>query len=310
METINYSATEAQIISVFNAGHQTVEAILDKTKLSSEQVRLVLSNLIALHVIKYDKTTQQYEYDTPIIGESLLLDGNALLPMTILKYPDRIIVSRGKWYEFEPDFDIRRIIWNVQLKEKKNSTLLDMINASILKEKKSKIVQLPEYEQLRNKIIPYSPKIGLQINAVGAEHTDVHILLRLRLSTDEIIAVEHKGFKIPTLISTQEMLGELKSPTAERDYQNIELNKMYDFDELIFSGNEFPIKIENNTITYAKITGVRKSYELTIYSMGLTGINRKLDVENYDNAGELATRLKQLSVLLLQELAKQSFNIE
>lgn len=310
MDVLNYSAAETEIISVFNKGIRTVEGILSATQMSENSVRIVLSNLLALHVIRFDKTLQEYVYDSPIIGESIMLDGNALLPMTILKYPDRIIVSRGKWYEFEPEFDIRRIVWNVQLTDKKNSTLLDMINASILKEKKSKIVQLPEYESLRNKIIPYSPAIGLLINAVGEEYTDVSVMLRLKLSGDDVIQTEHRGFKFPSMIRTEELIHQLNIPQNERNYKDIEINKMYDFEDLITSGNEFPIKIENNICTYAKITGVRKVFELTYYSIGLTGIAKKLVVEEYENLEELIQKLKEYSNFLIQTLSKESFNIE
>jgi hypothetical protein len=61
------------------------------------------------------------------------------LPVTIIKTKTKTLVSRGAWYEFPLDFDVRRIIWNVQLPNNNRSTLVDLIQNSILKEKKSKI---------------------------------------------------------------------------------------------------------------------------------------------------------------------------
>lgn len=153
METKSFSSLEATFLSKFNNGFKTFEALKENVPFNEKTLTNIIETLIAKNVIKFNPKTNEYFYDTPVNGEIVILDGNIMLPVTIIRTKTKTLVSRGAWYEFELDFDVRRIIWNVQLPNNNSSTLVDLIQSSILKEKKSKIIQLPEYANLVNKLI-------------------------------------------------------------------------------------------------------------------------------------------------------------
>jgi len=296
MQIENFSSIESQLLSAFNQGNKTFDGLLGTVPFGEKTLTITLEGLLSKNVLKFDKKTSKYEYDSPISDEMIILDGNILLPTTVIRIPNKGImyVSRGSWYQFPIDFDIRRIIWNVKLQSKTNSTLVELIKTSILKERKSKIIQLPEYESLRNKIVPYSPTIGLMINTVGEEFTDISIQFKIKL-VNEDISPEHRGFSVRTEISTTELLQQLKTPVAQRNYiECIKINQIFNFSDFIFSKNEIPVSIKNSELTYVKITGVKKQFELTYFKLGLNGMSTKLDVENYDDSNEAIEKLRDI----------------
>jgi len=296
MEIQNFSCLESQILTLFNQGKKTFDSLLDSVSFGEKTLTTTLEGLLSKNILKFNQTKNEYVYDSPINDEMVILDGNILLPTTIVRIPDRNImyVSRGTWYQFPIDFDVRRIIWNVKLQSKTNSTLVELIKTSVLKERKSKIIQLPEYEQLKNKIIPYSSKIGLLMNTIGEELTDVSIVFKIKLSSDDICP-EHRGFTVRTEISTEELLAQLKTPLAERNYvEGIKLNQIFNFSDFLFSKNEIPVSLINNELTYIKITGIKKQFEMTYYKLGMNGQNYKGNVEVYDDSNEAIEKLRDI----------------
>src|ERR1035437_9110696 len=201
MEIINFSNLETQVLSLFNSGYHTFEALLDNAGISEKTLTSVMEGLLSKNILSFNQVTKKYSYQTNVNGEYVILDGNLLLPCTVLKMKDKLLVSRGSWYEFPLDFDIRRIIWNVKIPAKTTSTLVDLISSSVLKEKKSKIVQLPEYQYLVDKIVPYSKTIGLLIHCVGETITDISIIFKLQIVKNAEITPEHRGFRVRTEIN-------------------------------------------------------------------------------------------------------------
>ena len=294
MDILNFSNLESQILSLLNKGFKTFENILENSGLSEKTLAQVIEGLISKNIILLNNKTNQYEYQTKVNGEVLILDGNLLLPTTIIRLKDKILVTRGEWYEFPVDFDIRRIIWNVKLDNKTNSTLVDLIRTSILKEKKSKLVQLTEYESLVNKIVPYNNNIGLLIHCISETVTDISIIFKIKLSPTEEISIEHRGFTVRSEISTKELLDELKLPTNERNYKNIKLNQLFNFSDFIFSKNEIPLQLKNGKLTYVKITGIKKALELTYFELGQDGNSKKINIEEFEDINESMEQLRDL----------------
>ena len=293
MEIINFSSLESHVLDTFNKGAKTFEAVSEAVSINEKTLNTIIEGLISKNILKINSKTNEFEYQTKVDGEIVILDGNLLLPTTIIKLEKEILVCRGEWYSFPLDFDVRRIIWNVKLDSKTNSTLVDLIRTSILKEKKSKIVQLPEHQNLVNKIVPYSKKLGLLINCVGEFVTDVTIQFKIKINQDQDISVEHKGFNVRTEISTEELISQIKLPVNERNYpENIKLNKIYELNEFLSSKNEIPISLINNELTYVKITGVKKGYELTYYKMNSIGSSVKFDTETFEDNNEAIEKLR------------------
>jgi hypothetical protein len=294
MNIINYNHLETQILDAINKGQDTYDEILNYVDFNDKTFLTVLEGLISKHVIKFDNKTGKYGYDTKIDGEMIILDGNYFLPATFIKLDDKLIVSRGEWYEFQKDFDIRRIIWNIKLDFKTDSTLVDLIKSATLKEKKTKIVQLPEYENLRNKIVPYTPNIGFLIHTVGEYVTDISIIFKIKLSKSDI-CVEHRGFTVRSEIATQELIEQLNKPVAERNYvENISINKLFLVKDFVFSKNDIPISLINEELIYAKITGIKNNFELTYYKLDSLGNTKKIDVESFDEVEEFNQKLQEL----------------
>lgn len=295
MEIINFSNLESQVLSLFNSGYDTFETILDNAGISEKTLNSVLEGLISKNILSFNVTTKKYFYQTNVNGEYVILDGNLLLPCTVLRMKDKLLISRGSWYEFPLDFDIRRIIWNVKIPSKTTSTLVDLISSSFLKEKKSKIVQLPEYQYLVDKIVPYTKSIGLLIHCVGETITDVSIMFKLQVVKNSEITPEHRGFKVRTEINTDELLTELKLPVEERNYpEKIKLNQIYNFSDFIYSQNEIPIALDENGLHYLRITGIKKAFEFTYYRLTPSGTTVKLNVENYEDSKEAIDTLRAI----------------
>jgi hypothetical protein len=304
MDVINFSNLESQVLNVFNQGKKTFESLIDSVSIGEKTLTNVLEGLISKNVLNFNPISKEYKYQSKVNGEIVILDGNLLLPTTIIKLKNKIIISRGEWYEFPLDFDIRRIIWNVKLESKTNSTLVDLIRTSVLKEKKSKITQLPEYANLVGKIVPYSPKIGLLINCVGEEVTDISIIFKIKIGTD--ITLEHRGFTVRSEILTKELVDQLKLSVNERNFtENINLNQIFNFSDFIFSKNEIPVSISQNELTFVKITGIKKLFELTYFKIDVTGNVKKIDMETFEDSTEAIEKLrdifKGLPTLILSE---------
>ena len=304
-----FSNIETQIISNITNGIKTFDKLLSNLSVSDKTLNQNIESLISKNLIKVDKTTGEYNHQTVVNGDIVILSGNLLLPTTIIELENTILVTRGEWYEFPKGFDIRRIVWDVKLQHKTNSTLVDLIKTSILKEKKSKLQQLEEYRNLVDKVIPYSPEIGLQIHCVAENVTEVSIIFKVKVGDD--ISMDFKGFSVRTQISTDEMIAELKQTQAERDYTRINLNKIYNFTDFIFIKNEFPVSVIGNEITYAKITAIKKSFEITLFKQNIAGKTQSIDVENYNTMEEGIERLKEMFMgYPTQLLSKQSMLVE
>lgn len=311
METLNFSNLESEILSAFNQGNDNYEKMIEVCSIDENTIHSVLEGLISKGILTINTKTKKFEYQTKVEGEIVILDGNLLLPTTVIKLDDKLLVSRGKWYEFPTDFDIRRIVWNVQLEQKTKSTLVDMINNSVLKEKKSQIKHSSQYDNIRKKIVPYTQNIGLYLNSIGDELADVSIIFRTFIAPGTEIVTKHDGFKVSTVITTKELMDELYKPLEERNYvENIKLNKIYNLSDFIFSKNEIPIKRENGLLTYVKLTGVKKMFELSFYEMSVTGQASKIDVESYESVDKGIERLKQLLDFAQQKLNEDDFLIE
>lgn len=294
MDTQNFTSLESTFLTEFNKGSKTFDALSSKVGYNENTLKNVIESLQSKHVINFNVTKNEYEYSTPVIGEKLILDGNIFLPTTIIKLPTKMLVTRGPWYEFPLDFDPRRIVWNVIIPAANNSTLVELIRDSILKDKKSRIVQLPEYQQLVNKIIPYSKTLGLQINVVGAEITDITMLFKvpIKISADGEDFIEYKGFTVKSEIKTAELIDSLTGST--RDFSKITISKLFKFSDFIFSNNEIPFHIEDCKISYAKITGIRGKIEITYFDIDNTGNKRKVEVNEYIETSDGIEKLKEL----------------
>ncbi|MCK9417114.1 hypothetical protein M0Q97_10700 [Candidatus Dojkabacteria bacterium] len=292
----NFSANESQILSLINQDNNTFEKLLNNVQFSEKTLITSIESLISKKIIFFDIKNNEYKYDSKFDGEMIILDGNILLPTTIIKIPEKnlMYISRGEWYQFPINFDIRRIIWNVKIDTKTNSTLVDLIKTSVLKERKSRIIQLPEYENLKNKIVPYSDTIGLYLNTIGEEVTEVTILFKIKLEENSSVSIEHRGFSIRSEILTSELINELKLPINERNYNNIKLNKIFNFSDFIFSKNEIPVSLTDKGLTFLRITGVKKMFEFTYIKMNFTGETQILQILEFDDSNEAIEHLRNI----------------
>jgi hypothetical protein len=316
MEVKSLTSLEATFLSKFNEGFRTFDALKANMSVSEKTLNDIVETLLAKGVIKFNTGTREYYYETPPEGDKVILDGNIMLPITVIRQVDhknpensKLLVSRGAWYEFPIDFDIRRIIWNVQLPSSNKSTLLDLIRESVLKEKKSRLQQNPAYKQLVNKILPWSENILLKINVVGDDATDVTVIFRDRLTIDggnEGEYVEFREFTVRSEISTKEMIAELTKSKEERDYNKIGLNRIFNFSDFIFSGNGIPYSSDGESINYAKITAIKGRFELTFYRFTNAGTTTKFDVQEFLDASEGIDKLRELFQGYAQSLVSVS----
>lgn len=300
MKLISFTNSESTLLSKINEGITTFDGLKDVVPFSDKTLKQVLESLIAKKIIVFDTKTGEYKYDTIVTGSKVILDGNMMLPTTIIKFKDFMLVSRGNWYKFPIDFDTRRIIWNVALpSSKKQSTLVEMIKESVLKEKRSNIVSSsdPQYKALENKIVPYNDNILLLLKTVGDERTEVRIIFRKvikRISKD--MCVEFRGLRACSEILTEELISELRKPVSERNYNNIQINRIFNFSDFVFLGNEIPYRFDslNHIIYYVKITKIRGMIELTYMTRDEIGEDKKVDVSVYDDASDGIAKIKEL----------------
>lgn len=297
MNVESFSAMESEVLSLINQNIRKFEDIAEKVSFSEKILNQTLETLCSKNILVFNNKSKEYSYDSPINNEMVVLDGNILLPTTIIRMPEKgfMYVTRGEWYKFPIDFDIRRIIWNIKLVGKNNSTLVEMVRTSVLKERKSKIKHNTQYDALKNKIIPYNKNIGLLINAVGDDVTDVTMQFKVYFDESDPKAPIHRGFTVNTEISTNEMLAELKKPVNDRDYpKNIKINLIYNLSDFLFSKNEIPVSLIDGKFTYIKITGIKKGYELTYHEMNSSGVIKKVDVEMYDSPQEAIDKFREI----------------
>jgi hypothetical protein len=299
IDVVKYESHEAQVISLITSGKKTIEEMKTDFQYSEKQLLKTIEVLISKHIIKYNTVERIYDFDAPIEGDRVILDGNIILPMTVFrnKKNNYTLVTRGKWHKLEgANFDLRRIIWNVKLGNDdgtaSNQPLIDLIKATALKEKKTKNVQLPEWVTLQNKVVPYSPNIGLVLKTIGDEYTDIYIrfeeLIREPKTTASNDSFErvHKfmGFTVASVISTDELITTLKLPAAERNYKNsIQINHIFKLSEFVFNGNEIPIKCKNGILEYIKLkSNGKRTFDFNYYKMDYSGDFRKYETETYE----------------------------
>jgi hypothetical protein len=304
-----YSNIEVCLMNLVSSGKNTFDELKAGSGVNDRDFNVVLEGMLAKNILSYNRNTGKYEYVEPLEGEILVLDGNVLLPMTVITLGNRKIVSRGKYYEFPLDFDVRRIVWNVKLDPRTNSTLVDLIQNSVLKEKKANITQVEAYKNLVNKVIPYSKKIGLLLNVVGDEATDVHVMFKVPITTGDI-TFEFCKFKVRSLISTPEMIDELKKPANERDYTNIKLNRIHDLTDFTYVNNEIPVSSGDGFITVARVTGIKKFLQLTYFKVDTTGNYTRLNTEELPPDTSTDRFQELFSGLPSMILASSNFNVE
>jgi hypothetical protein len=304
MEVKSFTSLEATLLTLFNEGNRTFDALKAKISISEKSLNDVLEGLTVKGVLKLNLGTREYVYDTPVEGDKVILDGNIMLPITVIKQVNeldptksKLLVTRGAWYEFPIDFDIRRIIWNVQLPSSTKSTLIDLIRESALKERKSKIIQNPQYQQLVGKLLPWNDKIKLKINVVGDDVADVTIIFvdRLYMVDGGTDFVEYRGLTVRSEVSTKEMIGELqKKPDERRISENVKLNHIFNFSDFLFANNEIPYSSDGESINFARITAIRGKLELTYYRFNNNSALQKLSVEEYIDSAEGIDKLREL----------------
>lgn len=298
MDIKNFSSLESTFLSKFNEGFRTFEDLKQNVPFDETVLKSIIEKMIAQNVIKLDSTKKEYIYDSPVDGDKVILDGNIMLPCTIIRKKDKLLVTRGLWYEFPVDFDIRRIIWNVQLPTSTKSTLVDLIKESVLKVRKSKIEQLPEYKKLVDILIPWNSNIMFKINTVGAENTDVSLIFKDKLKLDGNVDtedfIEFRGFTTRSEIKTEQLIEQLTKSVDDRKFTDIEINSIYNFTDFIFAGNEIPISNDGETIEYAKITGIKNKLEITYYQLDTMGKLKKLNTESFIEISEGIAKLREL----------------
>lgn len=307
MQIENFNALESQVLSLINQGKVTFEDLVESVQFSEDTLKDTLENLISRDILKLNIKTKKYQYSSPIDDKDMvILEGNILLPTTIIKVPEKGImyVTRGEWYKFPIDFDVRRIIWNIKLIGKNNSTLVDLVKSAVNKEQKTSIKHNTDYDVLKNKVIPYNNKIGLHLHAIGNEISDVSIIFKIsigsenknNINSDIKMCSLHKGFSVRTEIATSEMINELHKPVDQRDYEaNIKLNKIFNLSDFIFNKQEIPINYVNDILTYVRIDKSTKSKgtELKYYKMDSYGNKKQIDSEIYEPA-ELVDKIREL----------------
>lgn len=261
--------------------------------------------LTAMNLIAFDKKTNKYSVETnKIIGEQIILDGETNLPVTIIEVPkeNKKYISRGVWYELPLDFDIRRIKWNVVLfkdKDGEEVRLTDYLKSVALKEKKSKIKHNPEYDMLRNRIVPYSSKLKITLKSIGDEVTDAIMTFYQPTSEANVL---FNGLTVATTISTKQLIKALESPKEERKWsEQLDINRVYSVNDFITKNNEIMISAEDGEIVYARITGIQKGFELSIFKQSKIGAQSKIDVETYYTYEELQARIRELLELEINQ---------
>lgn len=303
VEEKQLSSFEATFLDTLANGYKKFEAIKENINFEENMLQNVINSLITKNIIKYDNIKQEYDYDSPVNGEKIILSGNILLPVTIIKRNNKQYIARGEWYEFPLDFDFRRIIWNVQLPSTSKSTLIDLIRESMLKEKKSKLTQVEEYKHIAGKLVPFNNNIKIKLNIIGEELTDVTLIFILKLKMNDKnnldgdssdAQVNFSEFTVKSFIQTKDLIKELTCPQEERNFENIKINRIFNFSDFVFLNNSLPISYDKNKIEFVKITGIKQKIQLTYYEFDNTGSVRKNNVEEHIDVTAGIAHLKSL----------------
>lgn len=298
MKVESFSAFESSVLSFINKGINTFDGLLEVISFGERTLTQTLEGLQSKNIIIEDNRTNNFKYAQPLEKEVVILEGNILLPTTIIRLEKKGImyISRGEWYQFPIDFDPRRIIWNVKLASKNNSTLVDLIRTSVLKQRKTSITHNKDYDNIKNKIVPYCKNYGLYINKVGDEITDVDIMFKIIVDPTDEFSPVFKGFRVNTEISTQELLNELTKPVSERNYeQNIKLNKIYNFSDFVTKDNEIPISFNDKVLQYIKINSANKNtFGISYYMFGKDGNSKLIEKETFDDMNEGFQKIRNL----------------
>ena len=299
-----YSAIESGIRSALAEGPKNFHELVDKLQFPDIMISETIAELKMRDMIQYVRgSSDMLELSPPIVGEAIFLDGETNLPTTVIYLEDKTLVTRGKWYEFPIDFDVRRIVWNVQLRPgDESSTLLNLLKAAIDKEKHTTVKHNPKYDMLKNKVIPYSENIGILLRSIDDDITDTSLVFKIQVGgnskdKDSVVPIYvHRGFTVRTKIDTQSMLDELHKPVAERDYwKGINLNRIFRVSDFIFNGQEIPLNFTEKELTYARLETASKdsSAYIKYYSVDSNGDKKLLDSEKYD-ADDFILKVEEL----------------
>lgn len=283
LEKKNYvqSAIEANILNEITKGNRIMEGISERLNMSDSVILQELQMLVDTGMLSFNYDTKEYEYAKPIIGEPIFLDGDMFIPASFVYLDDKLMVSRGDdWYQFDRNLDIRRIQWNSVLPYEENgeiktdTTLFDMLKNSVNKQRKTRNKQLSEYDNLRDKIVPYSDTLKIRLLTIGEEQTDVNLMFILPISVDSNndLIVEFRKFAVKQAISTEQLILALRRPQQLRNFQqDIALDRMIPAKDMFFTGNCIPVRwtnedkssfefIELSQIKKDSLTVTRKEY--------------------------------------------------
>lgn len=296
MNTEVVTNVKAEILTNINKGINKLPDMVENSYHDEQTLNDELSNLLATNTLKFNKTTKTYNFSVEPEGDKIILDGNIFLPVTIIRKPEKILVCRGLWYEFPPDFNVNRIIWNVALNNTTQSSLVDLIKLTQNKMKKSKIVQLPEYQKLVNLIIPYSEHIKFTINTVGVDLTSIVISFthNLYLNGKSGDFIEYRNFKVNSEIDTNELINELKCKPEDRDWSRIKLNNIFNFSDFLFSKNQIPYNYDGKNIEFVSLARIRGKFKLDYMDMDMNGTISKNNSEEFDNVEDGHLKLRTI----------------
>jgi len=309
MKTETQTTIKSEILSNINKGIQKLDDLIEESIHDENTLMQELNNLVALGILTYDKKQKIYKHKLEPTGDKIILEGNILLPVTVIRYDDKTLVCRGLWYELPPNFDVNRIIWNVPVQETNNSTLVDLLQLTQNKMKKTKIKQLDEYKQLVNLIIPYNDKLKFIINTVGKDLTSIVLLFTHNLYITDDSALEFRGFKVNSEISTDELIDQLKRKTEDRAWEEIKINRIFNFSDFIISKNQIPYYYDGKTIEYAELTRIRGNFKITYYRENNNGKVEFIDEDNFDNVDDGLEKIKEIFGMYVKEYL-ESLDIE
>lgn len=300
------SVIEASMIELLTK-NKTVsrDKILSELKISETSVDVILNKLMSTNTIKILESGD-YQYVQPLEDDIVILEGQLLLPVAIIDEGETICISRGnKWYRFQKPFDIRRVVWNVDIVEnagnEKNQSLVDLLKTSIIKERRSSVVQLEEYMDLVNKMIPYNEDLGLHMTKIGEEVTEINIVYKIVLIDDQSVSITFKNFASRSSVSTIEVINELNKDVEEREYSNIKVDRQVELSDIIFPGNCIPIgfcedlkgtkmipirSIRGKILKFVRLNKTKKNFSFDVCTIDNYGDTKTVDSYTYESISE------------------------
>lgn len=311
------SMFESAVLSLISKNNGvTASELTEQLQLPESTITRVLNKHQATGNIKL--TDGKYVYSKPIDGKIVMLEGTMLLPVSVIEQEDCIYVCRGEWYKFEKGFDIRRIVWNCKLTNngnEQNARLVDLLTASMMKERKSDIVHQPEYDYLVNKLVPYSSDILLHIKKVGEIKAEVIIVFNMLLTDEDgSIALNHRKFGVKSEIDTQQLMTELEKEPDDRDYNNIKLDRVISINDMIYTNNEIPIEYPDNnkeSLTVMVIKKGKGDISFVEKNKNMFGNETVIDEYKFDNITEgLGVIIEKMTPLVNQIMKKTDFELD